>query len=306
MLHLQPEIPPPHAADLHPAKGHPLAVKDYPYWMQAGNDDIISHYASGYEAERLKSQSGQLERERTRELLLRFLPTTPAVVLDVGGGPGDHACWLAKRGYQVHLVDVVPLHVEMAAAASRRQPDAPLASVKIGDARSLPWDGATVDSLLLLGPLYHLTERTDRQLALREAHRVLKPGGRLFAVGVSRFASTLDGLRRGFLKDVDFAEIVKRDLSDGRHQNHTANPQYFMDTFFHHPDQLLDEAREAGFAESKVYGVEGASWLVPNFDEWWENPEHRERLLESARALETEPSMIGISAHLMVVSRRGL
>ena len=266
------------------------------------SEKVVDHYASGYEADRLNIGSGQLERERTRELLSRFMPSAPAVVLDIGGGPGGHACWLAKQGHKVHLIDITPLHVEMAIDASRRQPEAPLAGATLGDARSLPWPDKSADAVLLLGPLYHLTEKQERLQALAEAHRVLKPRGILFAVGVSKFASTIDGMRLGFLKDSQFAEIVERDLKDGQHRNPTGNPNYFTDTFFHHPDQLRNEVTEGGFEVSGLYGIEGPAWFLHDFDEWWTTPEYRERLLKIARTLETEPSLAGISAHLMVVA----
>jgi ubiquinone/menaquinone biosynthesis C-methylase UbiE len=265
---------------------------------------IAAHYASGYEADRLQQGAGQLDRERSRELLGRFLPPPPATVLDVGGGPGGHACWLAARGYQVHLIDITPLHVELARQASARQPEAPLASGAVGDARALPWADATADAVVLFGPLYHLTDRADRLQALREARRVLRPGGALVAAAISRFASALDGLCRGFLKDPQFAEIVRRDLAEGQHRNPTGRPEYFMDTFFHHPDELRGEVAEAGFAAARVYGVEGPGWLVSGFDAWWENGEYRDRLLQLARALEAEPSLSGASAHLMAVATR--
>jgi len=269
---------------------------------QSGSKEIINHYASGYEADRLNTHGGQLECERTRELLVRFLPPAPAVILDVGGGPGAHACWLARLRYTVHLTDITPLHVEMALAASRQQPEAPLAGAEVGDARSLSWNAAFADAVLLLGPLYHLTDREDRLRALTEAQRVLKPGGVLFAVGVSRFASTLDGLRRGFLKDAGFAAIVDGDLRDGQHRNRTGRPEYFMDTFFHHPDELRREVAEAGFVIKGLYGVEGPAWLASDFDEWWKNPVYRERLLTIARNLETEPTVLGVNAHIMIVA----
>ncbi len=265
---------------------------------------IAAHYASGYEAARLDQGAGQLDRERSRELLGRFLPPAPATVLDVGGGPGGHACWLAARGYRVHLIDVTPLHVELARQASARQPDAPLASAEVGDARALPWGPAAADAVVLFGPLYHLTDRADRLQALREAHRVLRPGGALLAAAISRFASALDGLCRGFLKDPQFAEIVRRDLTDGQHRNPTGRPEYFMDTFFHHPDELRAELAEAGFAAATVYGVEGPGWLLPDFDAWWDNGEHRGRLLHLARALEAEPCLSGVSAHLVAAAMR--
>src|SRR5436309_942768 len=82
--------------------------------------------------------------------------------------------WLAARGYAVHLVDAVPLHVEQARQAGQAQPDHPLAGLAVGDARRLDWADAAVDAVLLLGPLYHLTAREDRVQALRESRRVLR------------------------------------------------------------------------------------------------------------------------------------
>jgi ubiquinone/menaquinone biosynthesis C-methylase UbiE len=238
--------------------------------------EVADHYASGYEAQRLESGAGKLERERSRELLKRFLPPAPATILDVGGAAGDYACWLAKLGYEVHLIDLVPLHVELAQKAAAAQPDAPLASAAVGDARSLRWADEQVDGLLMFGPLYHLIDRKDRLQALKEARRVLRKDGILLDVGISRFASALDGLRSGFLADPGFAAIVERDLKDGQHRNPTGKPEYFMDTFFHHPDGLRDEAAEAGFKVVGVYGVEGPGWLLQNFAEWWDDEERRD------------------------------
>ncbi len=267
-------------------------------------DEVAEHYASGYEEQRLEIGPGKLEGERTRELLERFLPPVPARILDVGGGPGAHACWLAKLGYEVHLLDIVPMHVELAEKASRAQPEAPLASAAVGDARSLHWEDECADAVLLLGPMYHLTEKQDRSLCLNEAFRVLRKGGTLMAVGVSRFASTLDALRCGFLADPRFVSIIEQDLKDGQHRNPTEKPEYFMDTFFHHPDGLKEEVEEAGFQVHGVYGIEGPGWLLHDFDKWWAREEHREHLLKIARTLETEPSLLGVSAHLIAVGAK--
>src|SRR5713101_7466630 len=78
------------------------------------NDEILAYYNQGAEAERLAHGAGRLELARTQELLRRYLPPAPAVVYDVGGGSGAYACWLARRGYAVHLLDAVPLHVAQA------------------------------------------------------------------------------------------------------------------------------------------------------------------------------------------------
>src|SRR5262245_51465054 len=97
--------------------------------------EMATHYEAGVELPRLAEGPGQLEFVRTCEIVERFFPPPPTVVLDVGGGPGAYACWLARRGYEVHLIDAMPLHVEQAREASRRQAERPLASAAVGDAR---------------------------------------------------------------------------------------------------------------------------------------------------------------------------
>src|SRR5712664_927766 len=78
------------------------------------------------------------------------------VVLDVGGGPGTYACWLAGLGHEVHLVDASALHVDQARATSALLPARQLASARVGDARRLDQSDASVQAVRLLGPLYHL------------------------------------------------------------------------------------------------------------------------------------------------------
>ena len=96
--------------------------------------DILSYYERYDEQGRLGRGFGALEFARMRDLIGRFLAPPPGVVLDVGGGPGRYACWLAAEGYQVHLVDPVPRLVEQARAAAA-QPDCRMASAVVGDAR---------------------------------------------------------------------------------------------------------------------------------------------------------------------------
>jgi ubiquinone/menaquinone biosynthesis C-methylase UbiE len=265
--------------------------------------EVQSHYGTGYEGERLRQGKSRLEFARTQIILQRFLPPPPAQLLDIGGGPGVYAAWLAGRGYQVQLLDPVPMHVDQAREASRRQP-AHLFLAELGDARSLPYQDSLADAVLLLGPLYHLTRRDDRLLALREARRVLRPGGVLFAASITRFASLFDGLRYGFLDDPEFVRIVERDIRDGQHRNPWNHPGYFTTAFFHHPDELAQEVAEAGFTLDAVLAIEGPGSLLPDLDTWWQDSSRRERLLHVIAAVEREPSLLGASAHLLAVARR--
>jgi len=260
------------------------------------------YYSQGIETGRLFRGHGRIELARTQEIILRHLAPPPGPVLDVGGGPGVYACWLAGLGYRVTLVDALPFHVEQAREASARRPDSPIAALRVGDARRLDEASASVEAVLLLGPLYHLTERAERLAALREARRVLRPGGLLVAAAVGRYASLLSGVAEGMLSDPEFAAIVARDLRDGQHRNPTGK-DYFTTTFFHRPDELEAEVREAGFDLVDLLGVEGPGWLLPDLEQRWADPDERERLLQAARAIEREPSLLGLPPHLIAIGR---
>ena len=261
---------------------------------------IADYYQRAPEESRLEHGAFRLESARTRELIQRHAPPPPGVVLDIGGAAGVYALWLAQAGYQVHLVDPVARLVHEAARRSRESPR-PLASWRVGDARAIDWPDHTADLVLLLGPLYHLTERSGRLQALREAGRVLKPGGRVLAAAISRAASALDGLSRGLFADPRFGAIVARDLSDGQHRNPTERLDFFTTAYFHRPDEFARELVDAGLLLLGVYGVEGPAWLLPDIAERMEDEAQRAEVLHVARLLESESAVLGISAHLLAV-----
>jgi SAM-dependent methyltransferase len=174
----------------------------------------------------------------------------------------------------------------------------------VGDARTLERDDASADAALLMGPLYHLTERDDRIRALSEARRVLRPGGIVLAVGISRFASTMDGLCNGYFADPEFERIVEGDLRDGQHRNPSGRPNYFTTTYFHLPGELGAEVETAGLRHEMTLPVEGPGWLIPRAYEDWGDAAQREHILAAIRRIEREPSLLGVSAHLLAVARK--
>jgi SAM-dependent methyltransferase len=258
--------------------------------------------AIGREEHRLDRGTGALEELRTRELLTRWLPPAPATVLDVGGAAGRYALPLAALGHRVHLVDPAPLHLDQARAASSRA-RAPLASVTRGDAGRLRFDDCAADVVLLLGPLYHLQERADRIAALREAVRVLRPGGVVVAAAISRWASAVDEATLGFLGDPAFAEIVDRDLSSGRHENPTGRPGWFTTAYFHRPEELRAELEDVALEVDGPVAVEGIGRLVPDLDLVLADRTTRDRALALVRATEREPALLGVSSHLLAAGR---
>ncbi len=257
--------------------------------------DVIAYYGEGAEEARLAGWS--LERLRTEELLARHLAPAPGRVLDLGGGPGRYAGWLAANGWQVTLLDPVPLHTTQ---ASEVVPGC----VELGDARSVPHPDETFDNVLVLGPLYHLAETADRVAVLREARRVVRAGGVVVVAAISRLASMLGGFSDGAIRDERFRAIVARDLADGCHRNPERIRGWFTTAFFHAPEQLRAEIEAAGLEAADVVGVEGPAWLWGDRGLEPDDAQWREAALWAARTVESEPDFIPVSAHMLGIARR--
>jgi SAM-dependent methyltransferase len=263
-------------------------------------DDIRRFYEAGLEAGRLLEGSGLIELARTQDILERHLPPPPARLLDVGGGTGVYARWLAGRGYEVHLFDQSPRHIEEA----RAHPGPPLARAEVGDARRLDDADGSADAVLLLGPLYHLVEKDDRVRALAEARRVVRPGGVVVAAAIGRHASLLAGLFHGLVDDPAFLPILERDLREGQHRNPTPKLEYFTTAYFHLPAELGEEARAAGLALDAVLGVEGPAWMMPDLEARLGGALRRRQLLDLLRRVEADPAVLAMSAHLLLVAHK--
>lgn len=264
--------------------------------------DTQRFYDQGRERERLARGAGVLELARTQELLQRYLPPPPAVILDVGGGPGVYAAWLARAGYRVHLIDPVPLHIAQAQEAAAAQPAAPFTAA-LGEARHLDAADASCDAVLLLGPLYHLPEQADRLAALAEVSRVLRPGGVAFLGAISRFGSLLDAVRQGYLIDPEAMAIIEATVRDGRNVNPGLErfPGWFPTAHFHLADDLAEEITESGLTLELIVGVEGPGGFI---GDGAGDPDQQAHLLRVARLVEREPSLLGLSPHLLAVARK--
>jgi SAM-dependent methyltransferase len=269
--------------------------------MADAADLVRDHYERGEERDRLDTPFGRVELERTREVLGRHLPPPPGVVVDVGGGPGRYAVWLAGRGHRVYHRDLVGLHVEQARSAAAAA--GVTLDTRIADARSLDLPDAAADAVLLLGPLYHLPRRADRLRALREACRVARPGAPVSAAAVSRWAPRLHGgvaleLHREHPAIASQLETVEErgDL-----------PPLFPGSFSgycHRPRQLAAEVRAAGLELVDLVGLEGIAFALPDLEARWDDPVSRAVVLDAARALERVPELLGLSPHLLATARR--
>ncbi|MFD1937684.1 MULTISPECIES: class I SAM-dependent methyltransferase [Nonomuraea] len=253
--------------------------------------DVLAYYEQGRENARLRGDRGRLEFCRTQDVLRRVLPQAPARVLDVGGGTGVHAEWLVADGYEVELIDPVPLHVEQASSI-------PGVTARLGDARALDAPDGSFDAVLLLGPLYHLPSREDRIRVLAEARRAVRPGGVVAAAVITRYSVIHDTICQGFYLE----EPTRRTAFEALESGTIKSMRHGFTGHAHDPEEITAEFEAAGFATPERYGLEGAFWLYGDVNDWLDDPERRQLMLEAARRLESVPSLLGVSGHLLAVA----
>jgi SAM-dependent methyltransferase len=263
-----------------------------------------TYYELGEEQARLADGAvGHLEYERTREIVLRHLPPPPAVVADIGGGPGRYSHWLAGLGYQVVHRDLMPLHVAQLQQSQLQQPRDAGARIDsaVADARDLDVADASVDAVLLLGPLYHLDQHQDRVAALAEARRIARPGAPVFAAAINRWAMRLDDVlrRRRYEQFPDLEKMLEPLERTGR-----ITPLYpgsFVG-YSHRPEELRAEVRAAGLHLTSLVSVEGPAFLLGDLPERLADPEDRRVVLDTIRALEQVPELLGAGTHLLATA----
>jgi SAM-dependent methyltransferase len=261
-------------------------------------DDMRAHYARGDEVGRLDQPVGVVEFERSKEIIQRELPSPQATIADIGGGPGRYALWLADLGYTVEHRDLMASHVEQLQANE-------VSSIhsEVGDARALDLADASVDAVLMLGPLYHLTASDDRSRALHEAARITRPGGVVFSAAISRWAPRLDGdvVQELSLEFPHLRELLPETERAGRIEPlHDAG----FCGYTHRPEELAAEVVGAGLELIDLVGVEGIAFAIADLADRLADPTRREVVFAAARAVERVPELLGLSPHLLATARR--
>lgn len=269
------------------------------------SEEIIQYYTEVYEEEsRLQNQIGPFEYERTKEIISRFLNRKRLTIIDVGGGTGAYTLWLAEEGHDVHFIDLVPHHVDLVTNKVKER-QLTLGSIRLGNALRLPFKDDFADLILLMGPLYHLTDQVDRLKALRECARVLKKGGRALCVAICRFASMIAGFRFNRFDDLEFEAVVDRDLLNGQHRNPVAGSKHLSTAFLHKPCELRREIDASGLLCEKIIGIEGPVGLLDQIEKWSrEKGRMYELALKYVRQVEEDEELLGASFHLLGIGMR--
>ena len=248
---------------------------------------------------------GRLEFAVHKTWMGRFLPPAPARVLDIGGGPGRYAIWLAGQGYRVTLAD---LSADLLAVAKEKAEEAgvDLEGIVEANATDLSQFGdASFDAVLCLGPLYHLIEEEDREAVASELFRVLKAGGPVFAA----FLNRLHILRVVVDQEIPFFTPYTFDLVKRWHEEGifiSPVPGIFTDSYSIHPRDAVPFMESCGFQTLDLISSQSIAADVQtdlaSFKE--RQPELYPWVMENLLAIANEPSAVGSAFHLLYIGRR--
>ena len=267
----------------------------------AARNEVERYYDEEFEEwERLAWH--KTEFEVTKRYMKAFLPEGTQKILDIGGGPGRYAIFLTQQGHEVTLLDLSGKNIRQALEKAA-EAGVKLDSCIHGDALRLSeylYKEEQFDVVLLMGPLYHLLRSQDREKALWEELRVLKPGGLIFVSFISDYAPIQD-FASG-LYDFGDADRLLSYLEDGRNQTEYGG---FTTAYFTSEKEAKGLMEQAGLEELLFAGVEsilcGKEKLLHSLSE-----ELQEKWIDLAFRLSRDKNLLGMNEHFLYIGRKPL
>ncbi|WP_438988368.1 class I SAM-dependent methyltransferase [Polaribacter sp.] len=264
--------------------------------------ELEAFYNQASEETRLESGMGFFEFERIKSLIERHIKKPNVTIIDVGGGTGKYAEWLAEKGHTVHVIEPVEKHVKLAQKRANKLKNK--FTVTLGESQNLAIENEVADLVILHGPLYHLQKKEDRLQTINEAKRVLKKNGHILGFAINSSASTVAGLMQGLVHKKPFLEMCKTELTTGIHNPPKEFPWLLADGFYHKPKQLKKEFISQNLEIINLFAVEGMIWLDNEYFANMLNSKKKETLLEILKTTELDESLLAFSPHMMMVARK--
>jgi len=214
---------------------------------------IERHYEAVNEGDRLqRTRARKLEFDTTLHILDKHL-SPRASILELGAGHGAYSLHFARRGHRVLATDLVGSNVR---AIQARVEAEGLATIQVrqADATRLEnlsdWD---FQSVLCLGPYYHLRTRELRRRCLLECRRVVHDRGLVAVSYINRAFAIPSLLRAGKVLTQDqFGSLMQPD------DTRTDYPdEFFNIAHFTTPEAVEAEVRSCGFEIVEHVGTDG-------------------------------------------------
>ncbi|MFC1900447.1 class I SAM-dependent methyltransferase [Chloroflexota bacterium] len=264
--------------------------------------DIQSYYDERTEGEMERLERHQLEYDITWRYLEKYLPRK-GNILEIGCGPGTITIGLAKRGYRVSAVDLSEKMIDLALKRVSEEGLKKNVLLYVKDARDLgEIKQDDFDAALMMGPLYHLVHKEDRETALKEAHSRLKPGGIIFSAYISRYGIWGD-LIKNIPEVIERQDDVRSILDEGKDLPAGPPEGIGFRAYFTTIPEITPLHEEIGFETLVLASSEPC---ISADDESYNRLEGKRKKMwmDLLYELSTEESIIAASRHLLYIGRK--
>jgi len=260
---------------------------------------LIAQYTGADEDSRLTRQYiAQMEFDTTMHVLQGFI-TPGTKVCELGAATGRYSLTFAKQGCDVTAVELVPDQVEILKQNAQSQS----AKLKVyqGNACEVPFIASdSQDVCVVLGPLYHLQSSTERAQAMREAKRILKPGGTLAVAYISRYF--VAGMFAQKFPELITPEILTELRTQGTVSSAKAD-SFFNVGYFATPEQMEALLTEQGMKITNHVATDGIGRYISDGVNQF-TPSQYQTWLNYHLATCAESSVLGSSNHGLVVAKK--
>lgn len=257
-------------------------------------EDIENYYEGYDEWNRLERH--KIEFEITKRYLDEYVPNG-ARVFDIGGGPGRYSIHLAKKGHKVVLLDLIQKHIDIAKIKADEN-NAQIEKYICDDALKLSeYDLGKFDVVLIMGPLYHLIHKEDREKVVRDALSFLKKDGILIASFISAYAPIIDGLK--YPEDVKAPDDLTKYLKNGVNDAESG----FTSAYFIKPEEAKNFMNSFNLKELSFAGIEGIGGLMESKLDGLSKVQF-DKIIDILYKLSNDPHIFGGSEHYLYVGKK--
>ena len=271
-------------------------------------EKVKNYYKHFDEKNRLRNDnSGKLEFLMTMSILEKNLPplgdgdATEVSVLDLGGGAGVYSFPLAKKGYKVTLADLSETLLEQAKKQKEEDKVENLIACDQVNATDLSrYKDNSFDVVLLFGPLYHLTEKDEREKCVSEIHRVLKTGGKVLASFIPHLSGSIALVQR-FCWSPDQVSIdtLEDCFDSGKFKNLSSNG--FQEGYYPTSEEIENLFAANGFEKQLLRSIRGFGYEKEDVIFKFKNKNVFSKILELIDSTAEDKSIIEMCGHAMYI-----
>ncbi len=243
----------------------------------------------------------RLEFDTTMHFLKKYLPKK-GLIVDAGGGPGRYSIELAKAGYDVILLDLTPELLEIAKRKIQKEKVPDKVRILQGSIDNLSiFENNSFDAVICLGgPLSHIVSRKQRTKAISELVRVAKKNVPIFVSVIGRLGMCINSINYLWYEMLEAPKVYRRYTIKGDYLGGYG----FTPNHFYSPDELKKEF-EAKSKVLEMVGLEGIfSTHKKRYNKIFKLKKYNKILWETHLKTCTEPSIVGISEHFMIICKK--